>query len=151
VPPGVVTDTLPEVPVLPGRAYIVVEFTTENEAAGVPPKLTTVAPVKFVPVIVIVVELPPQMGLNVLIVGAATHVNPARDVVPRGAVTDKLPEVPDPTTAVIWVAEFTVNEAAAIPPKLTPVAPVKFTPVIITVPPFPIFVGEKEVIVAIVG
>ena len=35
-----------------------------------------------------------------------------------------------------WVAETTVTLVAATPPKLTPVAPVKFVPVIVTdVPP----------------
>lgn len=33
------------------------------------------------------------------------------------------------------VEEATVNEVAAVPPKLTPVAPVKFVPVIVIVVP----------------
>ncbi len=38
--------------------------------------------------------------------------------------------------AVIWVAESTVNEVAAVAPKVTAVAPVKPVPVIVTeVPP----------------
>jgi hypothetical protein len=38
-------------------------------------------------------------------------------------------------TAVIWVAELTVNEVAGVPPKLTAVAPVRFVPVRTTVVP----------------
>ncbi len=55
VPPGVVTLTLPEVPDAPGVAVIDVALTTVNEVAAVPPKLTAVAPVKLVPVMVTVV------------------------------------------------------------------------------------------------
>ena len=38
-------------------------------------------------------------------------------------------------TAVIWVAESTVNEAAGNPPNETAVAPVKPVPVIVTLYP----------------
>ena len=51
VPPGVVTDTLPDDPV-PTVAVMVVGESTVNEVAFVVPNLTTVAPVKLVPVIV---------------------------------------------------------------------------------------------------
>jgi hypothetical protein len=37
--------------------------------------------------------------------------------------------------AVIWVALLTVNEAAAVLPNLTMVAPVKLLPVIVTLVP----------------
>ena len=52
-----------------------------------------------------------------------------------------------PTTAVIVVGLTIVNDVAATPPKLTPVAPVKFWPVIVTVFPNPALVGVKEVTV----
>jgi hypothetical protein len=42
-----------------------------------------------------------------------------------------MPEVPAPTLAVILVALTTVKEFAAVPPKLTAVAPVKFVPVMV--------------------
>jgi hypothetical protein len=45
------------------------------------------------------------------------------------------------------VAETTVNEVAAVPPKLTAVAPVKSVPVIVTVAPCAALVGVKEVMV----
>ena len=68
VPPEVVTLTLPDEP-LPIIAVIVVAFTTVNEVAGVPPKLTSVVPVKFVPVILTVVPAPEEDGVNEAIVG----------------------------------------------------------------------------------
>jgi hypothetical protein len=45
------------------------------------------------------------------------------------------------------VALTIVNEVAAVPPKLTADAPVKFVPVIVTVCPVPAEIGLKEVIV----
>jgi len=43
--------------------------------------------------------------------------------------------VPDGTVAVIDVSELTVKLVAAAPPKETPVAAVKFVPVIVTEAP----------------
>jgi len=54
-----------------------------------------------------------------------------------------LPEVPLPTTAVMLVELITVKELAAMPPKLTAVAPVKFVPVRVTVCPVLADVGLK--------
>ena len=50
-PPGVVTDTSPVAPA-PTTASIVVAFVTEKDAAAVPPRVTVVAPVRLVPVMV---------------------------------------------------------------------------------------------------
>ena len=77
----------------------------------------------------------PDVGLNDVIVGAGVDdikVNPVLLPIPFGVVTLTLPVAPVPTTAVIVVALTTVNEAAAVPPKLTAVAPVKLVPVIVT-------------------
>ncbi len=66
---------------------------------------------------------------------------------PPGVVTVMLPDDPLPTTALI-VLEFTiVNDTAAVPPKLTAVAPVKLEPVITTVVPAVAVLGEKDVMV----
>jgi len=143
VPPGVVTLTLPEVPV-PTTAVMVVAFTTVNDVATVPPKLTAVAPVKLVPVMVTVVPLPTLVGVNEEMVGAAINVNPPKVAVPPGVVTLTLPEVPIPTTAVIVFASTTVNDVAAVPPKLTAVAPVRLVPVMVTVVPELALVGVNE-------
>ena len=146
VPPGVVTLTLPLFP-LSTTAVMDVALTTLNEAAAVPPKLTSVASARFVPVIVTVSQLAADVGVKEPITGAGTNVNPASVPVPSGAVTLILPLVPLATTAVMDVALTTLNEAAAVPPKLTVVAPVKLVPVIVTVIPGPAEVGLKDVIV----
>ena len=146
VPPGVVTDTFPEVPA-PTTAVILVGETTANDVAAVPPKLTAVAPVRFVPVIVTVVAVPALVGLKDETVGAGIIVNPVSVAIPPGVVTDTFPEVPAPTTAVILVGETTANDVAAVPPKLTAVAPVRFVPVIVTVVAVPALVGVNDDIV----
>jgi len=145
-PPGVVTLTLPDAPA-PTTAVILVAELTVNEVAGTPPKLTAVTPVKFVPVITIDVPALPLVGVNEVIVGAGMNVKPMIDVVPPGVIILTLPVAPAPTTAVILVAELTVNEVAATPPKLTAVAPLKFVPVIVIDVPAPPLDGENDVIV----
>ena len=63
-----VTDTLPDVPPAT-TAVMLVELATLNDAAGVPPKLTALVPVKFVPVIVTVVPEPAAVGVKEVIAG----------------------------------------------------------------------------------
>ena len=65
---GAAIVTLPVVPV-PKMAVICVAESTVKLAAGVPPKLTAVAPDRFVPLTVTTVPLPPVVGLNEVIVG----------------------------------------------------------------------------------
>ncbi len=149
-PAGVVTLIGPVVAPAGTVAVILVDLTTLNVAA-VPLKVTPVAPVKLVPVIVTVVPTGPKVGENEVIVGA-----PAVDVtlkpwelqsLPPGVVTQIFPVVaPLGTVAVIFVEDFTVN-VAETPWNVTLVAPVKFVPVIVTVVPTGPEVGEKEVIV----
>jgi len=146
VPPGVVTLIFPVVPD-PTTAVILVDELTANDDAAVPPKLTEVAPVKFVPVIVIVAPVVAEIGLKDEIVGAGINVNPVFVAVPAGVVTLTFPDAPEPTTAVIVVELTTANDAAATPPKLTEVAPLRFVPVTVTVTPVAAVVGVKEVIV----
>ena len=73
VPPGVVTATLFE-PAVPAGviADMEVELATIKLVASTPPTDTNVAPVKFVPVMVIVVPPPtdPDTGLTEVMVGA---------------------------------------------------------------------------------
>ena len=68
VPPGVVTLTGP---VEPDGTTAVIEvlLTTVNEVTGFPLIVTAVAPVKAVPVIVIVVPVFPDVGVNELTTG----------------------------------------------------------------------------------
>jgi hypothetical protein len=138
----------PEVPAATTAVMLVAE-TTVNEVAAVPPKVTAVAPVKFVPVIVTVAPEAADVGLKDVMVGADAElkVKPASKAVPPGVVTVTLPEAPTPTIAVMLVEETTAYEAAGVPPKLTAEAPVKFVPLIVTVAPEAADVGVKDVIV----
>lgn len=145
VPPGVVTATLPDVP-LPNTAVIVDASTTMNDAAAVPPKVTAVAPVKFVPLMVMVWSVEPVVGVNDVMAGAGMKVKPASVAVPTGVVTSTLPDAAELlTTAVIVVLLTTMYEAAAAPPKLTAVAQEKFVPDMVTVVPAAAEVGVKDV------
>jgi len=143
VPPAVVTTTLPVLP--PATiAEICVLLSTLKEAAGVPPKLTAVAPVRLVPVIITVAPVVAVVGVNEDMVGAGMKVNPAKTAVPPGVVTETFPEAPFATTAVIVLPSTTLNEAALVPPKLTAVAPVKLDPEMVIVAPIPAVVGLNE-------
>ena len=75
VPPGVVTTTgfAPAVPAGVTAVMLVAEFTTKL-AAATPPTVTLLAPVRFVPVIVIDVppRVEPLVGLTDVIVGGTT-------------------------------------------------------------------------------
>ena len=100
-----------------------------------------------VPIATVVVTAWLAACTAVLTAGTCRKVNPPRPPVPPGVVTDTLPLDPIPTTAVISVLDTTVNDCAAVPPKLTPVAPLSTVPVIVTVAPCPADVGAKLVIV----
>lgn len=72
VPPGVVTVTSTAPDPAGTTALICAELTTENDVAGVGPKLTAVAPVKLLPTTAIVFppEAGPFDGLSEFTVGA---------------------------------------------------------------------------------
>ena len=111
VPPAVVTLTVPFVPA-PTLAIMLVAELTVNDCAAVPPKLTLVAPVKLLPVMVTWVPEPPMVGLKVVILGAATNVKPAKEPEPAWLDTTTFPEAPLPTIAVMLVGEVTLNDWA---------------------------------------
>ena len=142
VPVGVVALTLPEVPV-PTTAVIDVALTTLNDVAAVPPKLTAEALLKLVPVMVTVVPFEAEVGENEEMVGLE-YMYPDFVEIPLGVVTLTLPEVPVATTAVIVVAPTILNDVAAVPPKLTAVAPDKLVPVMVTVAPLAAVVGVND-------
>jgi hypothetical protein len=129
-------------------ALIFVEEFTINDAAKLSPKLTLVAPVKLVPVMLTVLPFAALTGVNEDIVGVRFEkMNPVLLALPPGVITLTLPVAPIPTTAEIKLDETTVYEEALMPPKLTAVVPVKLVPVIVTVCPTPAELGENEVIV----
>ena len=125
-------------------AVIDVPLTTLN-VAGVPPNVTDVAPVKFWPVMVIVVvpSAAPVLDDSEDKIGTA-HALPVKVnallnvVVPVALVTAiaAIPAVPDGDVNVSWVSETALTLVAADPPTVTPVVPVKFVPTSVTeVPP----------------
>jgi len=67
-----VTVMLPVVPA-PTTAVIWVELTTLNEVAAVPPNLTALIFTKLVPVMVTVIPLPAEVGVNDEMVGVAPN------------------------------------------------------------------------------
>jgi hypothetical protein len=132
MPLDVVTLTIPVAPV-PTTAVMLVALTTVKALAAVPPKLTAVAPVKLVPVMVTICPVFPDVGVKELIVGTVLiKIKPANVPEPAEFVTVTLPEAPFPTIAVIDVALFTTKEVAATPPKVTEDIPLKLLPVIVT-------------------
>lgn len=157
VPPGVVSATSTAAAVLAGVTAVTdVPLTTVNDVAAVPPKVTLVVPVKLLPVIVTVVEpvAGPLTGETDEIVGTAKYVNPPVLVgEPPGVVRtmSRAPAVPDGVTAVTEVALTTTSDVTDAPPIVTPVVPVKFVPVMVTLVPPAIgpLKGDTEVIVGI--
>ncbi len=145
VPPGAVTEIRPVVAPAGTVAVILVEELTTKDAVTLL-KRTTVAPVKFVPVIVTEVPTRPEVGENEVMVGAATTVNLVELVaVPFRLVTEIGPELaPGGTVAVICVDEFTVKDAEVLL-NLTPVTLVKFVPKMLTEVPTAPLVGENAV------
>jgi hypothetical protein len=145
-PLAVVKDIVPVTApgmTIPTRLVPVLEMTM----AAVPPMVKAVGIPRLVPVMVTKVPTEPLAGLKEVIRGAG-KVNPANKPVPLGVVTLTFPEAPRAeTTAVMLVAETTLKEVAAAPPKLTAVAHVKFVPVKVTVAPVAALVGVNEVIV----
>lgn len=146
VPPGVVTFRSP---VLPGPTAMVIPVAevTVNAAAGVLPRLTAIAPVKLVPVAVMMPPVVEVVGENAVTVGCAKKVNPLLLPEPTEVVTLILPVDPVPTIATRLVAVPTVKEAAWVPPKVTLVVPVKLVPVMVITVPTPASTGVKEVMV----
>jgi hypothetical protein len=120
---------------------ITVGLTTLNAEAAVSPNETADAPVKLVPVMV--TKSPPsevpEDGATEAIVGAGSlKENPlANTAVPPLVSTETAtrPRGRAGVTAVMVVALSTVNDAAAVPPNDTEVAPDRLVPVRVTLVP----------------
>jgi len=124
------------------------EFTVKVAEALL--NLTSVVPVKFVPVIVTTVPTGPLVGEKEVMVGdpGAVTVNHSELVaVPFGVVTEMGPLMaPEGTVAVIRVEESTVKVAEVFL-NFTSVAPVKLVPTMVTAVPTGPLIGEKDVMV----
>ena len=112
---------------------------------------TDVAPEKSVPVMVTLVPIGPDAGVNDVMVGTAATVKlVALVAVPPGVVTAIAPVVaPVGTVARMDVADATVKVDVAVPLNVTAVAPVKLAPVMDTLVPMGPEAGANEVIVGV--
>ena len=122
---------------------IVVASTTVKLVAGLAPKVTAVAPVRPVPVMVTGIPpcVGPEDGLSPETTGGARYVYwlpaPAA-LVPPGVntATFTAPALPAGAVAVIVVAFTTLKLVAGVAPKATAVVPLRPVPVMVTeVPP----------------
>jgi hypothetical protein len=126
---------------------LVAEFTI-NELAVIPPKATSVVPVKPAPVIVTACPVAALVGVKEEIAGTGMNVKFVLDTaVPPGVIILIGPDAPEPSVALILEVETNVNDVAGVPPKLTAVTPVKLVPVIVTVAPLAPVVGVNDVMV----
>lgn len=130
-----------------------VALATESPVAAVPPTMTPVAPVKLVPVSVMVA--PPAVlvveGELPVTVGGASYVKAFEEVVvPPGLVmaTATAPAACEGVVTVSTVPELDTT-VARFPPKATVVTPPKLAPLMVTVvlPFVEPLVGLSEVIV----
>ena len=149
VPSGVVTLSGPVVAPAGTVAWIAVSEVTAKLALT-PLKVTAVAPLKFVPLIVTLVPTGPLPGAKLAIVGGCSTANAlALVAVPSGVVTLSGPVVA-PAGTVAWIAVSEVTAKVALTPlKVTDVAPLKFVPLMVTVVPPPTGppAGERPVTV----
>ena len=136
VPPMVVTATLCA-PAVPAGVFAVIEVAVATTLVAATPPIFTVAPIKFVPVIVMVVPpaTGPEIGATVVMVGSATYVNAAVLVATPPAVvttTSFAPTALAGVSAVMEVELTTRTLLAATPPTFTVVAPsTKLVPAIV--------------------
>lgn len=115
--------------------------------AILPPNITLVVPVKFVPLIVTCVPTGPLGGVKLVIVGGGMTVKFVPLIAsPPGVVTVIAPVVaPTGTVAIIFPP---LNlKVALVPLNVTEVAPLRFAPLIVTAVPIPPLVGENPVMV----
>ena len=112
--------------------------------AFTPLKNTPVAFVKLLPLIVIVSPTIPLPGLNPLTIGRTKKLATVV-AVPPGAVTEIGPLLAFKGTDEVIEVLFTTPNIAGTPLKLTSVALVKLTPVIVTFVPGAPLVGVKRV------
>ncbi|MCX6915689.1 MAG: hypothetical protein NT167_22030 [Verrucomicrobia bacterium] len=137
VPPGVVTRSGPVVTPAAAVAIIWLAELTLKDAAFKALKVTAVAPLKLVPLMVTTVPALPLAGVKLVMVGTVTTVKlPALWAVPLAVVTLIGPVVAlAGTVAVIWADELTAGLTAETPLKVTPLTLTKFAPMMVTLLP----------------
>ena len=124
-------------------------FTKANDAE-VPLNRTPLTAVKWFPLIVTVEPIGPFDGEKLLIVGALLPVTVKSDAlvaVPVAVVSVILPVVAPVGTVAVTLPSFTKANAAEVPLNRTPLTPVKWFPLIVTVAPIAPLDGENLLIV----
>jgi hypothetical protein len=150
-PLGSVTEMVPVTVPLDTIAVICVAESTVNDCALVPPNVTAVAPVSTSPMMTTEVPHGPRIGSKDVICGLPTVKSVALKLIPFGVVTEIFPVVaPAGTVAVILLGLSTVNIADELP-NFTDVAPVKLSPLIVTIVPAGPLSGENDVISGVPG
>ena len=136
VPPGVVTAIVPDVAPAGTVAAIDVSLFTVYVDAARPWNRTALAPVKCVPLMATEVPGGPLAGVNDVIVGTKRTVKFVLLVaVPPAVVTAIGPVVAPAGTDVEICVLLSIPTVAAVPLNVTPVAPAKLLPVIVTAAP----------------
>src|ERR1035438_505481 len=134
VPPGVVTAIFPVTAPVGTVALTCVSEFAMGLVACTPPNMTIVVCASLTPVIVTDVPMGPLGGAKPVTFGV-TRNGWLLASVPEGVVTVTEP-VPAPTGTVAVISELlTTLKTAAVPSNITPVAPVKLFPRILTAAP----------------
>lgn len=152
VPPLVVTVMRPLRAPL-GTAVLMLVLLRTKRLARRPPKLSEVAPVKFLPLIITTSPTLPECGEKPVITGlgvaGTTTKRPGPVALPAPVVSLICP-VRAPFGTIAWTRVLLWTEKLARrPPKVTEVTPERFLPVIVTVAPMRPLRGEKPVIVGV--
>jgi hypothetical protein len=140
IPPAVLTVIFPVVAL---AGTVAVTFVAESlVTVAATPWNATVAPTRWVPMIVTIAPTLPECGLKELIVGVGITVKLAGLVAtPPAVLTVTAPVVAPAGTWVVIRVAVSVAIAAATPWNLTAVAAPRFTPVIVTAAPTAPFAG----------
>jgi hypothetical protein len=149
VPPGVVTVILPVVAPEGTVAVTLPSFTKAN-VAEIPLNRTPLTAVKWFPLIVTVVPIAPLEGEKPLIVGALLPVTVKLDpliAITAAVVSVIFPVVAPIGTVAVTLPSFTNAKTAEVPLNRTLVAPVKWSPLTVTVAPIAPLEGEKLLMV----
>ncbi len=134
VPLGDATPTGPEAAPVGTTAVIRVSESIEKTAA-VPPKVVTVASVKFVPVIEMDVPTAPAVGSKDATTGAGEEMTvnvPELVATPAAVLTETAPDLAPAGMVVTIVLSSVTANAAASPLNRTEKAPVNPVPVMVT-------------------
>lgn len=144
VPAGVEMLMGPVVTLAGTVAWTFVADRLLNDAAGVVPKRTAVAPARFAPLMVTTVPAAPIAGENSVIAADEIENVPSATPVLAGVTTEMSPVAAFGGTVTVIEVAVTDVGVASVPLNFAAVAPVKLVPVIVTTVPAAPDVGLNE-------